>query len=375
MDWSEDLGGLKLRMRRESESPQDIVLEFDVHDKALLTKKPLLYIRVTTQRLKHKWQGVVFKGGNWDTTTIFRAALPIDTPGQTFVLKNQPFYDFKGEEIESFCIAELSHTDATGEQRVPNALPYPISELNDAASIVDPKDLFDSSGNFERLPRQTKINTYLLQALLAGLLAWTLNWGVSEEVWFWGRGEKKGGAAVLWGFALVCMLGGIFKVRKNALSKYMSVEKSKASKLKVEPGKNYALADIIDGEVQIDIQNALFRIVCCNRERFQYLESGGQQREWVPRYRDFNGHVLYERTVSRIPAGSRLADYLPKRHDISFDAMFSNLYPQALVSKNFGVSVYWEVQVIHDELVDLEIPIAGIDRDWPFEYFASDQLK
>lgn len=55
MDWSEDLGGLKLRMRRESESPQDIVLEFDVHDKALLTKKPLLYIRVTTQRLKHKW--------------------------------------------------------------------------------------------------------------------------------------------------------------------------------------------------------------------------------------------------------------------------------------------------------------------------------
>jgi hypothetical protein len=55
--------------------------------------------------------------------------------------------------------------------------------------------------------------------------------------------------------------------------------------------------------------------------------------------------------------------------------MFSNLYPQALVSKNFGVSVYWEVQVIHDELVDLEIPIAGIDRDWPFEYFASDQVE
>jgi hypothetical protein len=202
MDWSEDLGGLKLRMRRESESPQDIVLEFDVHDKALLTKKPLLYIRVTTQRLKHKWQGIVFKGGNWDTTTIFRAALPIDTPGQTFVLKNQPFYDFKGEEIESFCIAELSHTDATGEQRVPNALPYPISELNDAASIVDPKDLFDSSANFERLPRQTKINTYLLQALLAGLLAWTLNWGVSEEVWFWGTRREKRRCSCSLGFCL-----------------------------------------------------------------------------------------------------------------------------------------------------------------------------
>ena len=43
--------------------------------------------------------------------------------------------------------------------------------------------------------------------------------------------------------------------------------------------------------------------------------------------------------------------------------------PQAMVSKHYGISVYWEVQIIHDELVDTEIPVAGIDRDWPFEYF------
>ena len=49
--------------------------------------------------------------------------------------------------------------------------------------------------------------------------------------------------------------------------------------------------------------------------------------------------------------------------------MFETLYPQALVSKHYGISVYWEVQIIHDELVDTEIPVAGIDRAWPFEYF------
>ena len=53
----------------------------------------------------------------------------------------------------------------------------------------------------------------------------------------------------------------------------------------------------------------------------------------------------------------------------TFDVMFRNLYWQALVSKTCGVSIYWEIQVIHEELTDLEIPITGIDRDWPFEHF------
>ena len=43
-----------------------------------------------------------------------------------------------------------------------------------------------------------------------------------------------------------------------------------------------------------------------------------------------------------------------------------------MVSKHYGISVYWEVQIIHDELVDTEIPVAGVDRDWPFEYFFLD---
>ena len=370
MEWSEDLGGIKLGMRRESEAPEDIVLAFDIHDRAPLKNKPVLKIDVVTQRLESNWQGLIFKGGNRATKTIFKGTLPIDTPRQTFEIKNQPFYDFNGKEIESFCIAELSHAGATGEQRVPNALPYPVPDLNDATSITDPKDAFDPSANFARLTKQTKRNTYLLQLLLACLAVWTLHWGVTAPVWEGGSADEKGDRVILWGFALVCMLGGIFKVRQNALSKYISIDKSKTSRLKVEPGKTYSLAEVMDGEVEIDIEDALFRIVCCNRERYQYLMTQSNSRNWIPKHRDFNGHVIYERKVSRIAAGSRLADYLPKQKDISFDVMFSKLYPQALVSKNYGVSVYWEIQVIHDELVDLEIPISGIERDWAFEHFA-----
>ena len=105
MNWSQDLGGIKLGMRRESEAPEDIVLEFDIQNRALLKDKPVLKIDVVTQRLEDKWQGLIFKGGNRATKTIFKGTLPIDTPRQTFEIKNPPFYDFKGKEIESFCIA------------------------------------------------------------------------------------------------------------------------------------------------------------------------------------------------------------------------------------------------------------------------------
>ena len=186
-----------------------------------------------------------------------------------------PFYDFQGEEIESFCTAELSHSGATGEQRVPNPLFSQTFDLSAAEEITQPKDEYDGSANFSRLPRQTKINTYLLQALLLGVFAWILDWGISEKVWEW-RSSDGDSFVPVWAFVLFAVLAGVVSVRKNALKKYMSMEKSKTSRLKVVPGKTYSLPDVIEGKTEIDIENALFRIVCCNRERYQYLATAGK---------------------------------------------------------------------------------------------------
>ena len=40
-----------------------------------------------------------------------------------------------------------------------------------------------------------------------------------------------------------------------------------------------------------------------------------------------------------------------------------------MISEKYGISIYWEVQIIHDKLVDVEIPVPGLDRNCPFEYF------
>ena len=42
MDWSEDLGGLKLRISRDANSPQDMIVEFDVRDRDLLNSESSL---------------------------------------------------------------------------------------------------------------------------------------------------------------------------------------------------------------------------------------------------------------------------------------------------------------------------------------------
>lgn len=369
MEWSEDLGGIKLRISRDANSPEDIIVEFDVRDRDLLVKKPKLKIEFVTQRLKSKWQGLVLKGGNKDKKTAFNGQLPIDTFRQTLELKNTPFFDFSGEEIESFCVAKLYHRGSLGEKRVPNPFPLPRAQIQGAQQITQPKDAFDRSANFARLPTKTRVKTRLIQLLMTCAFIGVLLWGFSVEIWNWESSSRRTHPAFFWliGLSLFPMI--IWFQGKLALYKYVSLDKSATANMSPKPNESYSLSEMVSGSAEVDIDNATFRVVCCNRERYRYLHHSGNSSTWKDRYHDFNGLVLYEEQVTKIPAGSSLSNYLPKTRDVSFDQMFETLYPQALVSKHYGISVYWEVQIIHDELVDTEIPVAGIDRDWPFEFF------
>lgn len=372
MEWSDDLGGLRLRFSRDTDFPEDLTVEFDIRDRELLSKKPKLKIEFVTQRLQSKWQGLILKSNNKDTKTVFYDDLPIDTSSQTLELKKVPFFDFSGEEIESFCVAKITNYESLGEKRIPNPFPLSRPQTQDAQQITQPKDVFDRSANFARLPTKTKTITRLIQLLIACAFIGVLFWGISVEIWRW---ESSGGSThpvVLWLFGLSIFPMGIWQLGRRALGKYVSLDKLATSRLSPKPNQSYSLAEMVSGSAEVDIDNATFRVVCCNRERYRYLHDSGRHSYWKDEFHDFNGLVLYQKQVARIPAGSSLSDYLPKTKDISFDEMFATLYPQAMVSKHYGISVYWEVQIIHDELVDTEIPVAGVDRDWPFEYFFLD---
>ncbi len=369
MEWSDDLGGLRLRFSRDTDFPEDLTVEFDIRDRELLSKKPKLKIKFVTQRLQSKWQGLILKSNNKDTKTVFYDDLPIDTSSQTLELKKVPFFDFSGEEIESFCVAKITNYESLGEKRIPNPFPLSRPQTQDAQQITQPKDVFDRSANFARLSTKTRVKTRLIQLLMTCAFIGVLFWGFSVEIWSWERSSRRTHPAFFWLIGLSLFPMVIWFQGKLALYKYVSLDKSATAKMSPKPNESYSLSEMVSGSAEVDIDNATFRVVCCNRERYRYLHHSGNSSTWTDQYHDFNGLILHEEQVTRIPAGSPLSNYLPKTREISFNQMFATLYPQAMVSKHYGISVYWEVQIIHDELVDTEIPVAGIDRDWPFEYF------
>ena len=63
-----------------------------------------------------------------------------------------------------------------------------------------------------------------------------------------------------------------------------------------------------------------------------------------------------------------MAEFLPEAKELCFDRMFSKRYPQAIVTQEYGITVYWGIQIIYDELVDREISVPDIKKRWPFEY-------
>ena len=48
--------------------------------------------------------------------------------------------------------------------------------------------------------------------------------------------------------------------------------------------------------------------------------------------------------------------------------MFDKLYPQ-LMFDGYGVTVYWEIQIVHPDLRDQEIPVLGLRKDYVYEDF------
>ena len=76
MDWTEDISGIRFRLVRKKDSPEDVILELEVQSDEVLSSKLKLKLYVVTQRLKSKWEGLISKGGNKATRTIFEGDLP-----------------------------------------------------------------------------------------------------------------------------------------------------------------------------------------------------------------------------------------------------------------------------------------------------------
>ena len=83
------------------------------------------------------------------------------------------------------------------------------------------------------------------------------------------------------------------------------------------------------------------------------MRGSGSTRRKVSFSHPLQGVLLYEKSVSLIPAKQLVENYF--QGTVDFAPMFDALYPPNVISDTHGLYVYWEIQLLLDKLVDQEL--------------------
>jgi hypothetical protein len=93
--------------------------------------------------------------------------------------------------------------------------------------------------------------------------------------------------------------------------------------------------------------------VACNQEKGQRIEGHGSNKRTVSFSNPVQGLLIYEKHIDHITAGDSVERWFPE--EVYFDRIFNNLLPPMMISSTHGLDLYWEIQLIHNELVDQEL--------------------
>ncbi len=175
------------------------------------------------------------------------------------------------------------------------------------------------------------------------------------QTWFYDHRDSDGDSESPLQKSLVgsgALGAGIWLAIRRQLKKYMTFE---ICNLPGQVGRSAAFpaGAVLRGRARVDLADVRLRVVACNMEKGQYTRGSGTKKRTVSFTEPVRAVVLYDRLISRIPAGAPVESYFDG--EIQFEPMFQALYPPQLVSTTHGLAVYWEVQLIHDELVDQEL--------------------
>ena len=144
----------------------------------------------------------------------------------------------------------------------------------------------------------------------------------------------------------------IWMLMKEQLRKYMHLEKRPIAGGLV-PGLVCRAGDLFHGKSRIDLKKIKLRVVACNQEKGQRVEGHGSDRRTVSFSNPVQGLLLYEKHLNFIAAGDSVERWFPKK--VYFDSIYNNLLPPMMISSTHDLDLYWEIQLIHNELVDQEL--------------------
>ena len=300
--------------------------------------------------------------------TVYRAGIArlagrnvIDIPRESLKA-----FSYEGKEISIRVEAQLKVDDGVlfdttlGEQmQMALGLKPAISE--DAKGIVDPADAFDFVTNLKAIPPANQAIT--LGLLVVGAIAilanswlgWHDEWSPEGLTYFYNHRDSDGDSQSPFFNSMIAsgVFGaGVWLAIKRQLRKYMTFE---IVDVPASIGRNHSVdvRRLLRGKSRVDLNDVVVRIVGCNMEMGQYKRGSGTKERTVSFKNPVRAVILYDRRIDRIPARTAVEEHLDG--EISFAPLFRALYPPQAIGTSHGLAVHWEVQLIHDQLVDQEI--------------------
>ena len=96
------------------------------------------------------------------------------------------------------------------------------------------------------------------------------------------------------------------------------------------------------------------------------MRGSGSDRRTVSFSKPVHGVMLYEHKVKKVAKNTPVENCFPG--EVEFKDMFEGLYPTIRISSTHGLFVYWEVQLLVDDLIDQEL-IGSTDPMSPKDFF------
>jgi len=231
-----------------------------------------------------------------------------------------------------------------------------------AASVIEPDDRFDLMKNINAIPYINRMFVFLLMIVGGIIIAVNTFIGAHDQMvpetstWLYSHRDSDGDSTspLMTSLTASGALGaGVWYLIKQNLKKYM-VFIFKMRLPKIAPNTQYQLKDFITGRPRVDLKNFKIRVVAANMEKGQYRRGSGTSERTVSFNEPGRAIMLYEVPIGILHRNQNLVDILPDE-TFDFDKMYKNLFPPEEISKNHGLELRWEIQLLHKDLIDQEL--------------------
>ena len=275
-------------------------------------------------------------------------------------------YAFQGQHIDIRLLARLRVDDGVifdTTLEAPLELPQrrPLANTVQASAWIEPPDQYSLAANLRALSPKDRFIAKVLLAIAGVVGAGNAAVGVHDQfvpdtqiLWYDHHGDDGSESPIMKSLAGSGFLGvGLWIAIRARLRRYMRIGLAPGLATP-RRGERVAARNLVEGEARVPLERSTLRVVAANREKGQYREKSGKETKTKSFSHPLQAVVLFEQFLAHVPAGSALSDHLDG--DVDFEPIFTDLLPPLTAGGSHGIDVVWEVQLLHPDFVDQELP-------------------